>query len=98
MIDWKKFFSSFFQTVPWIKTLRYAIGIAVIIGVAIGISYILGKFKPQTQKIDLRGSSGKITINQSPKKYFIPFIEPYLQKDSRDGFDTGIRAGCRVEF
>ena len=98
MIDWRKFFSSFFQAVPWIKTLRYAIGIATIIGIVLGIALVLGKFKPQTQKIDLRGNTGKVTINQTPKKYFIPFVEPYVQKSSDEGFDTGIRAGMRFEF
>jgi hypothetical protein len=31
MIDWKKFILSFFQAVPWIKNLRYILGIGLIV-------------------------------------------------------------------
>jgi hypothetical protein len=97
-VDWGKWFKSFFEAVPWVKTLRYAVGIAIISGVVIGFTWVIIRFKPQTQKIDLRGNTGKVTINQTPRKYFIPFVEPYIQKDSGSGFDTGIRAGMRFEF
>ena len=92
----KKFFGSFFQWLPWVKTLRYAIGIALILGV---ILFVYLKFKPQTQNTTFSGSVGKVNIIQNAKRFFIPFIEGGVeQRQGADALNTYIRGGIRVEF
>jgi len=92
----KKFFGSFFQWLPWVKTFRYAIGITLILGV---ILFIYFKFRPQTQITTFSGAVGKVNIVQSAKRFFIPFIEGGVeQKQGADALNTYIRAGIRIEF
>jgi len=92
-----KFFSSFFQIMPWIKTLRYTIGAALIIGIAL---FVYLKFKPQTQKTVFTGSVGSVNIIQDHKRLFIPFIEGGVEKNTAGhrNFDSYIRTGLRFEF
>jgi len=92
----KKFFGSFFQWLPWVKTARYAIGIALIFGV---ILFVYLKFKPQTQNTTFTGTVGKVNIVQSAKRFFIPFIEGGVeQRQGADAFNSYLRAGLRFEF
>lgn len=92
-----KFFGSFFQVLPWIKTIRYCLGAALILGVAL---FIYLKFKPQTQTTTFSGSVGKVNIIQNTKRAFIPFVEGGVEKNtnSKRDFDTYLRAGLRFEF
>ena len=92
-----KFLSSFFQWLPWVKTFRYAIGIALIFGV---ILFVYLKFfaKSQTMKTIFTGHVETVNVIQNKKKALIPFIEPYIDQSSNRKLGTGIRAGIRWEF
>ena len=90
-----KFFSSFTQWLPWVKTLRYAIGIAIVLGV---VFFVYLKFKPQTQTTTFSGAVGKVNIIQNTKKLFIPFVEGGIEKNNNTNYETFIRAGLRFEF
>jgi hypothetical protein len=90
-----KFFSSFTQWLPWVKTLRYAIGIAIVLGV---VFFVYLKFKPQNQTTTFSGAVGKVNIIQNTKKLFIPFVEGGVEKNNNTNYETFIRAGLRFEF
>lgn len=90
-----KFFSSFTQWLPWVKTIRYVIGAALIIGV---ILFVYLKFSSKTMSNVFKGNVGKVTINQSPKKLFIPFVEGGIEKNNSTKLETYIRTGLRFEF
>jgi len=92
-----KFFSSFFQALPWVKTARYVIGAALIIGVPLAIFFLC---RPRAQNTTFTGNVGKVSISQDGKRTFIPFVEGGIEKNTaghRD-FDSYIRAGLRFEF
>ena len=95
--DIKKFIGSFAQWLPWVKTFRYAIGIALIFGVILTVYF---KFfaKSQTMKTVFTGQVGTVNVIQNKKKALIPFIEPYIDQSRDRKFNTGIRAGIRWEF
>jgi len=94
--SFKKFFSSFFQWLPWVKSIRYAIGITLIFGV---ILFVYLKFKPQTQNTTFSGTVGKVNIVQNVKRFFTPFVEGGVeQKQGADALATYIRCGLRIEF
>ena len=92
-----KFAHSFVELLPWVKTIRYCVGAALILGVAL---FIYLKFKPQTQNTTFSGSVGKVNIIQSNKRFFIPFVEGGVEKNTNSNrdFDTYLRAGLRFEF
>jgi len=89
-----KFFQSFTQVLPWIKTLRYMIGAAIIIGVTL---FIYQKFTSKTMTNVFKGKVEKVVINQG-KRTLVPFVEGYVGQDSKSKMNTGIRAGLRWEF
>jgi Ni,Fe-hydrogenase I cytochrome b subunit len=95
-----KFFSSFIQWLPWVKTLRYAIGIILIIGFFFGI-YMFFQSKSQRQTIIVKpGGIANISQTQVNKRWLVLFGEPYVFAEggsqSRTGF--GVRAGIRLEW
>ena len=92
-----KFFSSFTQALPWIKTLRYAIGIALILGVCLFV-YFRFFAKQQIMTNVFKGKVEKVEIHQNPKKALIPFVEGGVEKNNRTDFETYLRAGLRWEF
>lgn len=92
-----KFFSSFTQVLPWIKTLRYAIGAAIIIGVCLFV-YFRFFAKQQVMNTVFRGKVEKVEIHQNTKRTLIPFVEGGVEKNNRTDFETYLRAGLRWEF
>ena len=97
-----KFFSSFTQWLPWIKTLRYVIGALIILAIVFGIyKYISGKSQEQHNTITVQ-PGGVVNVQQSQvnKKWLFIFAEPYVFAEtgsqSRSGF--GVRTGVRLEW
>ncbi|RJP27382.1 MAG: hypothetical protein C4533_07950 [Candidatus Omnitrophota bacterium] len=99
-----KFAGSFFQFLPWVKTLRYAAGIALIglVGLTIYRAFFMPTNKQITQIVAQPGS--QVTVveekKKEAKKLFRPqpFIEGYgfVESDGRNGL--GGRLGIRIEF
>ena len=99
-----KFLGSFGQWLPWVKTARYAIGIAAI-GL-IGLTIYKAFFMPtQTTKQEthiIAQSGAQVTVDQKkqekPGIEVSPFVEGYgfAESDNRKG--VGGKAGVRVEF
>lgn len=100
-----KFAGSFFQFLPWVKTLRYAVGIALIgfIGLTIYRAFFMPTqtTKQVTHIIAQPGSQVTVDQKKEEKKPGIevsPFVEGYgfVESDERKG--VGAKAGVRVEF
>ncbi len=92
-----KFIMSFFEWLPWVKTFRYIIGIALVL-LLIYFLYIK-LFKKPNQTTVFQGNVGKVTISQNQKKVFIPFIEGSAGiKTESTSPEFGIRSGVRFEF
>ena len=100
-----KFLGSFLQVLPWVKTLRYAAGIALI--GFVGLTVYRAFFMPtQTNKQEthiIAQSGAQVTVDQKREvnKSSIeisPFVEGYgfVESDHRKGL--GSKAGLRVEF
>jgi len=100
-----KFFGSFFQVLPWIKTIRIFLGI---LGISfIGLTIYRAYFMPtQTTKqvthiIAQPGAQVTVDQKKEEKKSGIeisPFVEGYgfAESDNRKG--VGAKAGVRVNF
>lgn len=98
-----KFIGSFGQFLPWVKTVRYALGILGVgfIGLTIYRAYFLPTTKNITRIIAQPGSYVKVEEKKDkPDSRFSmkPFIEGYgfAESDKRTGF--GAKAGIRLEF
>ena len=97
-----KFLSSFFQFVPWIKTVRYAIGIGVI-GFT-GLIVYRAFFLPTQKTINtiVAQSGAHVTVEQKkeekPRFGIRPFIEGYGFAESDDRRGVGGKAGLRLDF
>lgn len=100
-----KFAGSFFQFLPWVKTLRYAAGIALIgfVGLTIYRAFFMPTqtTKQVTHIIAQPGSQVTVDQKRQEKKSGIevsPFVEGYgfVESDERKG--VGAKAGVRVEF
>jgi len=91
-----KFIMSFFQWLPWVKTIRHLVGIGIIIGIVL---FTYQKFfkKNNVQTTTFSGNVEEVNIIQKPSRFFIPFIEGSVGQGS-DGLDTSIRGGARFEF
>jgi hypothetical protein len=100
-----KFAGSFFQFLPWVKTLRYAAGIALIgfVGLTIYRAFFMPTqtTKQVTHIIAQPGSQVTLDQKKEEKKPGIevsPFVEGYGFAESDDRKGVGARAGVRVEF
>jgi len=100
-----KFAGSFFQFLPWVKTLRYAAGIALIgfVGLTIYRAFFMPTqtTKQVTHIIAQPGAHVTVDQKKEEKKPGIeinPFVEGYgfVESDERKG--VGARAGMRVNF
>jgi hypothetical protein len=100
-----KFAGSFFQFLPWVKTLRYTAGIALIgfVGLTIYRAFFMPTqtTKQVTHIIAQPGAQVTIDQKKEEKKSGIevsPFVEGYgfVESDERKG--AGAKAGVRVEF
>ncbi len=99
-----KFAGSFSQLLPWVKTVRYALGFLGIgfIGLTIYRAYFMPTNKQVTQIVAQSGSQVTVVEEKKKemKKFFNirPFVEGYgfVESDNRKG--AGGRAGIRVDF
>ena len=93
-----KYVMSFFQWMPWVKTLRHLTGIIIIVCL-IGFIYMKFFKKEAGQETTFSGDVGQVNIIQKTKRMFIPFVEGYAGVDSSDDdMHAGIRTGLRFEF
>lgn len=93
----RKLVKSPFTGLFWVKSFMYMLGIGCIIFIGFSIYRI---FNPKaTQQINIaKGATAKIIQNTQGKRYFIPFIEGGIEKNSDVDFDTYIRTGLRIEW
>jgi uncharacterized SAM-binding protein YcdF (DUF218 family) len=99
-----KFIGSFFQVLPWIKTLRYAVGVALIglIGLTIYRAFIMPTNQRSKKLILLLSQGAQITLDQKRQEKsgmdINPFVEGYgfAESDNRKG--VGGKAGLRIDF
>lgn len=103
-----KFFGSFFEVVPWMKNIRFIVGLVLVlfVGYTVYRAYIMPRNK-QTQNTQIHvAPGGTLNLNQSQKieekkrAWWMPtpFAEGYgfYESDGRNG--VGVRAGARFEF
>lgn len=98
-----KFLGSFTQVLPWVKTLRYTLGILGVgfIGLTIYRAYFMPTKREVTQIVAQSGSHVKIEQKKEEKKSNItisPFVEGYGFAESNDRKGVGAKAGVRVDF
>ena len=100
-----KFLGSFAEWLPWVKTVRYAVGIALIgfIGIMIYRAFFMPTqtTKQETHIIAQTGSQVTIDQKREEKKSGIevrPFVEGYGFAESDDRKGVGAKAGVRVDF
>lgn len=96
-----KFFGSFFQVLPWIKTIRIFLGI-------LGISFIAltiyrAYFMPTTKKVThiVAETGSHVTVREEKSKAGIsidPFIEGYGFAETDKRYGAGVKGGVRIEF
>lgn len=96
-----KFFGSFTQLLPWVKTLRYALGILGVgfIGLTIYRAYFMPTKREVTQIVAEAGSHVSLTKREDKRGITVtPFIEGYgfAESDKRTG--AGAKAGVRIDF
>lgn len=97
-----KFFSSFTQWLPWIKTLRYVVGAIAILAIVFTIyKAFFSKSQEQHNQITVQpGGVVNVQQSQNSKKWLFLFTEPYVFAESgsqsRSGF--GVRGGIRLEW
>jgi hypothetical protein len=100
-----KFLGSFVQVLPWVKTLRYAAGIALIgfVGLTIYRAFFMPTQTTRQETHIIAQSGAQVTVDQKKeeKKPGIevrPFIEGYGFAESDDRKGVGAKAGVRVDF
>jgi len=100
-----KFAGSFFQFLPWVKTLRYAAGIALIgfVGLTIYRAFFMPTqtTKQVTHIIAQPGAQVTVDQKKEEKKPGIevsPFVEGYGFAESDDRKGVGAKVGVRVDF
>ena len=96
-----KFFGSFFQVLPWIKTIRILLGILGIsfIGLTIYRAYFMPTKKEITHIVAETGSHVTYQVKKEKEGISVsPFVEGYgfAETDKRVG--AGVRAGVRIDF
>ena len=99
-----KFLGSFFQVLPWVKTLRYAAGFALIgfIGLTIYRAFIMPTESTNQETHIIAQSGAQITVDQKKNEKsgmdISPFVEGYgfAESDNRKG--VGGKAGVRIDF
>ncbi|MDP3786752.1 MAG: hypothetical protein Q8R05_04280 [Candidatus Omnitrophota bacterium] len=100
-----KFLGSFVQWLPWVKTARYAVGLALIgfVGIMIYRAFFMPTqtTKQETHIIAQTGSQVTIDQKREEKKSGIevrPFVEGYGFAESDDRKGVGAKAGVRIDF
>jgi len=110
--SFKKFFASFFQAVPWMKNIRFILGLVIILvlGYTIYRAYIMPRNK-QVQNTQIHVDSGgtlNLTNSQKIEEKKRPWWLPHLfgevygfkEFEAAGGSRTGVggRAGGRWEW
>lgn len=98
-----KFAGSFFQFLPWVKTARYAAGLALLgfIGITIYRAFFMPTHATKQETHIIAKPGAYVTIDQKQeqkKSWFKPFVEGYGFMESGDRKGVGARAGLRIEF
>jgi len=99
-----KFLGSFTQVLPWVKTLRYAAGIALVgfVGLTIYRAFFMPTQTTKQETHIIAQSGAQVTVDQKKQEKsgveVSPFVEGYgfAESDNRKG--VGGKAGVRVEF
>ena len=91
-----KFGKSFFEFLPWVKTMRYLIGILIVALIA-GVIYTKFFKKTNTQNTTFQGDVEEVNIINKASRVFIPFVEASIG-DNDGEFDAALRAGLRFEL
>jgi len=92
MFDFKKFFNGF---AVW-KGEQFGKILFITILIVVGLVVYYQLTRP-TQNIKV-GKGGQATFYNAPKRFFIPFAEVGVEKNSDVDLDTYIRGGLRFEF
>ena len=100
-----KFLGSFFQFLPWVKTLRYAAGFALLgfIGVTIYRAFFMPTQTTRQETHIIAQPGAQVTVDQKKeeKKSGVevsPFVEGYGFMESDDRKGAGAKAGIRIGF
>ncbi len=100
--SFSKFFGSFFQFLPWVKTARYALGLLAIgfLGLVIYRAFFMPTTKQVTHIIAQPGAQVTVDQKSEEKKRFSvhPFVEGYGFVESDDRKGVGAKGGVRVDF
>ena len=54
--------------------------------------------KPTQSIVAQKGSNVQVTQINKTSRFFIPFIEGFVEQKSNSDMNTGIRGGLRIEF
>lgn len=100
-----KFAGSFFDLLPWVKTLRYVAGVALIgfVGLTIYRAFFMPTqtTKQVTHIIAQPGAQVTVDQKKEEKKSGVevsPFVEGYGFMESDDRKGAGAKAGIRIGF
>jgi len=100
-----KFLGSFVQWLPWVKTARYMVGLALIgfVGITIYRAFFMPTQTTRQETHIIAQPGAQVTIDQKreekkPGIEISPFVEGYgfAESDNRKG--VGAKAGVRVNF
>lgn len=83
------------------KVSSIGVKLLILAGIVFCIGFTLWQlFQPkQGQKIIIeKGGSAVIQQNQTNRRALVPFMEGFFEQSRNDKFNTGIRAGLRLEF
>ena len=94
-----KLVSSPFTGLYWVKTVMYSLGGIAIFLIIFSVYKAFIKKPDATQSVVAQtGSTVQVIQNTVRKRYFIPFVEAYVEQQQSNELATGIRAGVRFEF
>ena len=97
-VDLKKFATGFTQPVEWWKALSIGGKIAIVLLIGF-MTYQTFFVKKTDQYIKAeKGSNVSVTQINKTRRFFIPFIEGGVEKNSDVNFETYLRGGLRFEF
>lgn len=102
--DLFKFVGSFFQILPWVKNIRYVIGVALIgfVGLTIYRAFFMPTQTTRQETHIVAQPGSQVTIDQKQEKKsgveVNPFVEGYGFVESNKRIGAGGRVGLRAEF
>ena len=82
----------------WFKSWGYGWRLILTLAILFFVGIVIWRaFFMKTTTVHV-GKGGTAIINQVKKRFFIPFVEGGIEKNSDVDLDTYIRAGLRFEF